>query len=161
MAAVAEQAALKAKWMVALKSLKLLPAAATARSLPKESLDYMASQASVDCACATCNISPDQRTLDCEVQLKPVFKLVVQELRVGQATASCTHKEVVIDQWSAVGPTSLTRYFEACQIMRLLNKPQSDSSSTAEGKQDALSTYSLVHANKLLTCSLPSFIGPR
>jgi hypothetical protein len=48
MAAVAEQAALKAKWMVALKSLKLLPAAATARSLPKESLDYMASQASVD-----------------------------------------------------------------------------------------------------------------
>jgi hypothetical protein len=82
MATAALQTALKAKWMVALKTLKGIPAAAASRSLSKEDLHYMASQAEVDCSCATYNTSTEQMSLHCQKQLRPAFKLFMHKLQV-------------------------------------------------------------------------------
>jgi hypothetical protein len=109
--------------MVALKSLKLLPAAAAARSLPPDTLDYMASQALVDCSCAAYNIRPDQTDLKGQLQLKPVFKLVVHKLKVGQATALSAHDGCcgpILCSMSSLSPQTrsvFSQLTEACQIV--------------------------------------------
>jgi hypothetical protein len=44
-----QDAATSAAWRTALKSLQIIPLAVAKRSLPKEDLHYLASQAEVDC----------------------------------------------------------------------------------------------------------------
>lgn len=85
MAAAAEHATLRAKWMVALKSLQAIPRAAADRSLPKKALHFMASQAEVDCTCDKFNICEHmpQPDLTCKPKLQPaMLDLIVHKLQV-------------------------------------------------------------------------------
>jgi hypothetical protein len=96
MAAAATHAALSAKWVVALQSLKAVPGAAADRSLPKKALHYMASQAEVDCTCAEFNRSLLHNTYDLTLtpQLGPVLGLIVHKLQVCAHTG---HSSRVVD----------------------------------------------------------------
>jgi hypothetical protein len=83
MAQAAEHAVLKAKWMVALKILKTIPAAA-AKGLPQEAVHWLASQAEVDCTSAEFYMNKGQQLdLTRKLKLKPaMLNVVVHQLQV-------------------------------------------------------------------------------
>jgi hypothetical protein len=87
MAVAAEHAVLRAKWMVALKSLQAIPAIPTAaadKALPKKTLHFMASQAEVDCTCAELNICEGPHVdLTCKPKLQPaMLQVIIHKLQV-------------------------------------------------------------------------------
>jgi hypothetical protein len=92
MAGAAQHAALGAKWRVALQTLQSIPGAVADKHLSKNDLHNLVSQAEVDCSCAEYNTSLGAPIhLQHELQLQPMFGLIVNQLKVCAETV-CPHR---------------------------------------------------------------------